>query len=272
VQCSPGGEEELRGTFQNIFTRNGLYDWARRTLGSQLAIGEGTREPVEEISALVQYIKSASGTYSTVESHVVDTEKNTLSSTRLLNVLFERETQARNYSELGIHADDIGRLQTYALLRDVSGVLGTVTVLPGERLRVEYEITDSIPLQTTYQQSVDGVMYSITQTAAANFGDTYARLPNATNGSAIMQEAPRVVPTVGQPVSGTTLNQAGTTVDGTVSFPVPPHLWNVAAGIQVIQLGRLSGVIVNWHFTPALPKTDTVSMQLTYTTEISNRE
>lgn len=156
------GVERDHGVTCNRFTANGLQQWASGSLGSNLALGSGSRSEAASGTALEAFVRSASGSWSYTNTNVIDSANGVMRSEAILNVTFPAETVPVIYTELGIWRDSATSLQTYALIRNLAGLPAALSVLAGEQVRVAYRVQYAIPLLHSSVQTMDGVETTVT--------------------------------------------------------------------------------------------------------------
>ena len=263
------GENGTRTVWEgsNLLTTNGAYDWVRGALGQHLAIGEGVHDLSPDIQELSQYVQTAKGEYAVTQTGTLDSESGVVRSTFRLTTLFPVQEIARNFTELGIHNNNIRRLQTYALFRSTQGEPVVVTVIPGERIQVLYDIHLTSPAKITKQYMINGTNTTVTQVMIAQQGANSILLPGR---ELTAYQAPRDVPAPVQ-VLGTTGRLGsitGTHTEGKLQLSVSVNQWNTPQGIQLI---KSSGPYeVAWHFDPPIMKTSDWLFTYTYSQEVGS--
>ena len=262
----PAGAEQLTCTCSNLITLAGRHDWLREPLGTNLALGEGTQTEVPEVSSLNNYVQSASGVYRTIESNKYDVGKGTVTSTLQLEVLYPIQQVANNYTEFGVYNTSENRLQTYALIRDSSGAPVVLTVVPGERVKVLYEIDYVLPANLAFDALVDGVQTRITQVVINNEARNTRRLPEL---EAYTKAAPATVPEPLQPVSGLSSRVSATYVEDSIIAEFPTNHSDSPEGVQLVVVGGLYRLA--WHFDPPIKK-GVKSMKLKYTHKLGGKD
>lgn len=126
---------------KNIITNRGRSNVFNGNFGDKIKIGTGRAAealPTTSLgNELVDY--TLTGTWSSKYISSINVERNTVSSSAVLvgrTAVFQSN---QIISELGI-VNNADELNTYSLLRDIAGILTTVTVNAGEILEIEYEV------------------------------------------------------------------------------------------------------------------------------------
>lgn len=257
---------------KNIFTATGLAHWAAQTLGSQLAVGYGSRVESESVTSLSNFAKSQSGTWTYSEVNVIDTTNGVMRTDHLLTVTYPIETSNQNYSEVGIHSGNQNQLQTYALIRDANGDPTAMSILAGEQLRVFYFVQFNTPLLHSVEKLMNGVMTTVTTVPLATGENVNVRLPNTPANATRFYAAGEPVPSPGvAPSGGVQGPRAATITNGLYNIAVDPSELNLTGGIALIRMGGTSnnvGIMV--HFDPPINKTSAFSMAVSVTATLSN--
>lgn len=237
-------------TTSNLFTNAGIYDWLRGSLGTRLAIGEGTRVEVPEVSRLDNLVQSSGGSYTVVDSNNYDAVAGTVTSTIQLDVLFPVQSEANNYTEFGIFDTSVDRLQTYALIRGPQGDPVVLTAVPGERVRVLYEIDFVVPASTVLDTVIAEVPTRVTQVVLNNTGSSSRRLPEAVG---YLRTTPMPNPPAPlQPIEDLVGRTTGNYVEDTLNIDFEPSAGSSAEGVSVVTAGV--GLQLAWHFDPPVQK------------------
>ena len=194
-----------------------------------------------------------------------------------------------NFSEIGLdcfvaHYGNLVSLNnkdidTRLLIKDDQGNPTTITVLPGEQLKVNYTLSVAIPTDPVVQSMTydkDGTPTNISietiRTGEGDFFSTLARFFASSSQTAakefyltdqdvggtdihptITQSAPQKISGLYDVVFSSTSNSR------TLSVTVPPSKGNYNDGILGFKpyAGYSSyGLLYKWRFTPAIPKTD----------------
>lgn len=257
---------------KNIFTATGLAHWAGQTLGSQLAVGYGSRVENESVTSLSNFAKSQSGTWTYSEVNVIDTTNGVMRTDHLLTVTYPVETSNQNYSEVGIHSGNQNQLQTYALIRDANGDPTAMSILEGEQLRVFYFVQFNTPLLHSVEKMMNGVMTTVTTVPLATGENVNVRLPNTPATATRFYAAGQSIPSPGvAPSGGVQGPRAATIANGLYNISVDPSELNLTGGIALIRMGGTEnnvGIMV--HFDPPVNKTSAFSMTVGVTTTLSN--
>lgn len=146
--------------FSNIMTELGKHAYIDGGLNNRLSIGSGRHDTiVSTITALKNKLSDATGSWRHTPSSV-DVENNMVSRTSTLIVRFPVAQENYSFSEIGITANN-NDLQTYALTRNILGDIGTINVLKGEDVLIEYGLTYSIQRTNIDSDGSGIIFYSI---------------------------------------------------------------------------------------------------------------
>lgn len=269
-----GVDGSIRGVFKttNVMTSFGLENWARSSLGAQLAIGSGSRAELETVTSLAGFVRSATGTYSYSNVSQIDETSGVMRSDHTLNVTFPPETESQNYSEVGIHGGNPEQLQTYALIRDLEGAPTSISILAGEQIRVSYIVQFSTPIESSTLRTIGGVSTTVTVVPLSTGQTNEMRLPNAAAAATRFWPSGQDVPNPGSlPVGGTQGPSNATITNGVYSLAIEMNELNLAGGISLMRLGGTSnspGIMV--HFDPPVGKTAALSMNIAVNSILSN--
>lgn len=273
IDCQGKVKSQVRT--KNIMTSLGLMQWARQSLGSSLAVGAGSREEVENISALVSYTRTQSGSYSYPDVNNIDEANGVMLSTSVLSVLFPAETQAQNYSECGIHSGNVTELQTYAAIRNTDGLPTTISVLAGEQLRATYAIQYSLPLVHTAIKELAGEMRTITVVPIRTGASVGARLPSSGGASSVrVHPAGTPIPTAGEYGIGGVSPPTPSVSQGFYTISANDTQLNLQGGIQMFSLGTIhnSSIGIHVHIDPPIQKNEDNKLQFWLNANLANGE
>lgn len=264
------GVERAHGVTHNRFTASGLQQWASGSLGSNLALGSGSRSEAASGTALEAFVRSAAGSWSYTNTNVIDSANGVMRSEAILNVTFPAETAPVIYTELGILRDSATSLQTYALIRNLAGLPAALSVLAGEQVRVAYRVQYAIPLLHSSVQTIDGVETTVTVVPLTTGASVTTRLPSVTQSTITGYPAAQGIPTAGTaPGGGTASPRAATVTAGEWKLTLTAAEWALAGGIGMVRAGGGSYVGIMLHFSPSLDKSG-ASMSLAITTTLTN--
>lgn len=262
---------EVRDTlkFQNIMTNFGLDSWTKGVLGTHIALGSGSRTELPTVTDLAGFIRTASGSYSYVNTNFIDSANGVMRSDHILNLVFPVETVAQNYSEMGIHNNNRNELQTYARIRDAMGDPTSVGVQVGEQVRVSYVVQFSTPLSRVTTQTIGTNLTTITTVPLATGASSGIRLPYPSVGAVSLWAAGQGVPSAGvSPVGGTPPPTSPSINNGLYLMNFKLNEANLAGGISLIKMGEGFGIMS--HFDPPINKNASVGMILTLTVTLTN--
>lgn len=269
-----GVDGAVRKTMQfcNVMTNYGLNSWTKGALGTHLALGSGTRTELPTVTDLAGYIRSTAGTYSFTNTNFIDNVNRVMRSDHILNVVFPVETVAQNYSEMGIHNNNINELQTYALIRDTDGLPTSIGVRVGEQVRVSYVVQYSTPLLQTESVFIGPTETTMSIVPLATGSVSAVRLPNTDGNAGRLWAKGQNVPVPGiAPTGGIAPPRAATASNGQYTLSVQLTEANLVGGISLIRMGGTSGHVgLMCHFDPPLAKNDSVSMTVNVTTTLTN--
>lgn len=258
--------------FCNVMTNYGLDSWTKDILGTHIAIGSGSRTELPSVTDLAGFVRTATGTYSYANTNFVDNVNGVMRSDHILNVVFPVETVAQNYSEMGIHNNNVNALQTYARIRDAVGEPTSVGVQVGEQVRISYVVQFSTPLSRVTTQAIGTNLTTITTVPLATGATNSIRLPWFPFAQGTVWAAGEDVPDAGvYPAGGVSPPRASTIVNGLYTMRAETSELNLAGGISLIKMGSNTtqlGIIC--HFDPPIAKTSAVGMTLTVTSNLSN--
>lgn len=268
-----GADGQARRTleFKNIMTSTGLSSWTRGALGSHIAFGSGSRTESESVTDLAGFVTTSAGTYSYANANFIDEAAAVMRTDSVLLVLLPPEVSAKNYSEMGIHNNNVNALQTYARIRDAGGAPTSVGVQVGERLRVSYVVQYSIPLQSAATQSIGGVPTLVTTVPYQSSINVDIRLPDTSMYSTYFWPAGQPIPSAGLlPVGGVRAPQDASLTNGLYSFTAQLTQLNLAGGISLMKLGGGNSVSVMFHFDPPISKTALNTMNINLSASLTN--
>ena len=268
-QVLSGGEVKNQLMTHNIMTDYGLQAWAQGSLGSHLALGSGSRAEVGNITSLAAHVRTTSGVYSYSDINVIDDVAGVMRSNHTLTVTYPIETVNRNYSEIGIHNNNVNQLQTYALLSDSTGQTTSQTVLAGEQLRVYYTVQFAIPLLHSEVKMINGVSTTVSTVPLYTGRDVLARLPRTSTN--YLWAAGQPVPTAGKVPSGGVGAPTASRSGNTSTIALNDTQGNLTGGISMVRAGDNSnniGLLI--HFDPPIQKTSAHSAKFITAAVLSN--
>lgn len=258
--------------FCNVMTNYGLDSWTKGILGTHIALGAGSRTESATVTDLAGFVRSASGVYSYTNANFIDDVNGVMRSDHVLTVVFPVETVAQNYSEMGIHNNNVNALQTYARIRDPLGDPTSIGVQVGEQARISYVVQFSLPLSRVTKQTIGTNLTTITTVPLAAGATNEVRLPRQEASAVRLWGAGQSIPSAGvEPVGGVQFPRDATIANGQYTASAQIAELNLAGGISLIRLGGTYNRIgVMCHFDPPIDKTPSVGMTITASSTLTN--
>lgn len=262
--------------FNNLITNSGLDMLFTSGFADVCRVGSGTTEPSITDTALASQVAWANGT-------VAAGPAGDGYSSAVWTYVFAQGVAAGNLSEVGTSPASSGNLFSRARILDVDGNPTTITVTSIDILTVTYELRlYRATGDVTDTMTIGGASYTVVSRPSRVQDSNALRwaqngpLHSGFDGAIAYSSSASLGPITGSP-TGTNIGKGGGSrnsyVAGThyreATATFTPSQGNAAGGIKVVETSANVGVThqpagVQVSFTPALPKDNTKSLQLTF--------